>query len=148
MKALSLKTLFAAGALALGLAAVLPAPAAQADVSIGIGFGVYPAAPAAVGWEGYGDDQGGYGGYQGGYGGGYGGYQGGYGGYPHRPYPAYDGWVSCRDGRRILWRSGYQAIEVQSCRRGFYRYTAWRNGKQYLMAVDAQGDVSRLRRIY
>lgn len=141
MKALSLKTLFAAGALALGLAAALPAPAAQADVSVGIGFGVYPAAPAAAGWDGYGGYEGGYGGYRGGY--------GGYpGGYSHRPYPAYDGWVSCRDGRRILWRSGYQSIEVQSCRRGFYRYTAWRNGKQYLMAVDAQGDVSKLRRIY
>lgn len=131
MKALSLKTLFAAGALALGLAAALPAPAAMADVSVGIGFGVYPVVPAHAGWGGYD-----------------GGYEGGYGG-SYRPYyPAYDGWVSCRDGRRILWRSGYQAIEVQSCRRGYYRYTAWRNGKQFLMSVDAQGDVTRLRRIY
>jgi|GEM_PF-1005109 len=146
MKAISLKTLFAAGVLALGLAAALPAPVALADVSVGIGFGVYPAAPAPAGWGGYDD------GYEGGYGRGYGGYEGGYeggyGGSYHRPTPAYGGWVSCRDGRRILWRSGYQAIEVQDCRRGFYRYTAWRNGKQYLMAVDAQGDVSRLRRIY
>ena len=55
---------------------------------------------------------------------------------------------SCRDGRRILWRTGYSGIEVRSCRGGFYRYTAWRNGKQFLMAVDARGDVSRLRRIY
>ena len=139
-KALSLKTLFAAGALALGLAA---APAAQADVSVGIGLGVYPPAPAAAaGWGGYGEGYGGGSGY------GYGGYEGGYGGSYRRPYPAYGGWVSCRDGRRILWRSGYSQIEVQSCRAGFYRYTAWRNGKQYLMAVDAQGDVSRLRRIY
>ena len=52
------------------------------------------------------------------------------------------------DGRRILWRSGYSGIEVRSCRGGFYRYTAWRNGKQFLMAVDARGDVSRLRRIH
>ena len=138
MKALSLKTLFAAGALALGLAAALPAPAAMADVSVGIGFGVYPAIPAHAGWGGYDD----------GYGGGYGGYEGSYVGSYRPSYPAYDGWVSCRDGRRILWRSGYQAIEVQSCRRGFYRYTAWRNGKQFLMGVDAQGDVTRLRRIY
>lgn len=134
-KAFSLKTLFAAGALALGLATT--APAAMADVSVGIGLGVYPPVSAEVGWGG---------GYDGGYGRGYGGYEGGYG--YRRPYPAYEGWVSCRDGRRILWRSGYQGIEVQSCRRGFYRYTAWRNGKQFLMAVDAQGDVSRLRRIY
>ena len=49
MKAISLKTLFAAGVLALGLAATLPAPLALADVSVGIGFGVYPAAPAPAG---------------------------------------------------------------------------------------------------
>ena len=154
MKSLSLKTLFAAGAIALGLAAALPAPAANADVSVGIGFGVYPAVPvvpAEAGWGGY---DGGYGGgYGGAYGGGYGSYGGGYGGYeggyvPHRPYPVYDGYVTCRDGRRILSRSGYFDIAVQSCRHGFYRYTAWRNGKQFLMAVDARGDVSRLRRIY
>lgn len=151
-KAISLKTLFAAGALALGLAAALPATAAMADVSVGVGVGIYPPASAAVGWNG--GYEGGYdagygGGYGGNYGGNYGGgYEGGYGGSYHRPTPVYDGWVSCRDGRRILWRSGYQGIEVQSCRRGIYRYTAWRNGKQYLMAVDAQGDVSRLRRIY
>lgn len=138
-KAFSLKTLVAAGAVSLALAAALPAPAAQADVSVGIGFGVYPTAPAAAGWGAYGN---GYDGYQGGY-------QGGYGGSYHRPpQPAYGGWVSCRDGRRILWRYGYSAIEVQSCRPGFYRYTAWRNGKHYLVAVDAQGDVSKLRRIY
>jgi hypothetical protein len=137
-KAFSLKTLFAAGALALGLAAAFPAPAAQADVSVGIGLGVYPPAPA--GWGGYG--------YGYGYGNGYGGYEGGYGGSYHRPPPVHGGWVSCRDGRRILWRHGYQGIEVESCRAGFYRYTAWRNGKRYVMAVDARGDVSRLRRIY
>ena len=103
-------------------------------------------APAAAGWGGYGDGYGG--GYGGGYGYGYGGYEGGYGGSYHRPPPAYNGWVSCRDGRRILWRYGYQGIEVQSCRAGFYRYTAWRNGKQYLVAVEAQGGVNKLRRIY
>ena len=142
MKSLSLKTLFAAGAIALGLAAALPAPAANADVSVGIGFGVYPAVPADAGWGG---------GYEGNYGDGYGsGYRGGYeGGYaPRRTYPVYEGYVPCRDGRRILSRAGYSAIEVQSCRHGFYRYTAWRKGKQFLMAVDARGDVSRLRRIY
>ena len=130
MKSLSLKTLFAAGAMALGLVAALPAPAANADVSVGIGFGVYPAVPADAGWNG---------GYDGGYEGGYA---------PRRAYPVYDGYVTCRDGRRILSRSGYSAIEVQSCRHGYYRYTAWRNGKQFLMAVDARGDVNRLRRIY
>ncbi|MEI7600069.1 MAG: hypothetical protein WCJ41_12220 [Aestuariivirga sp.] len=149
MKSLSLKTLFAAGAMALGLVAALPAPAANADVSVGIGFGVYPAVPADAGWNGGYDGgyEGGYGGAYGrGYGGGYGGYEGGYA--PRRAYPVYDGYVTCRDGRRILSRSGYSAIEVQSCRHGYYRYTAWRNGKQFLMAVDARGDVNRLRRIY
>lgn len=153
-KALSLKSLVAAGALATAIGLALPAPAAEAGVSVGIGVGVYPPPQTAVGWG----DEGGYGGgYSGGYGGGYGGYNNGYGGYnggdyggyrPRPPYPVYDGWVSCRDGRRILWRSGYSDIEVQSCRGGYYRYTAWRNGKQYLMSVDAQGDVARLRRIY
>lgn len=156
LKALSVKTLIAAGALATAIGLAVPAPAARADVSIGIGFGVYPAPPAAVGWGGGYDggyDGGGYGGGYGGYGGGYGsygdGYYGGYGGgYQRPPYPGYGGWVSCRDGRRILWRSGYQDIEVQSCRRGTYRYTAWRHGRQYLMAVDARGGVARLQRIH
>lgn len=138
-KVLSLKSLFAAGTLASALAFALPAPAAQADVSVGIGLGVYP--PVVAGWNGGGYEGGGYGG--GGYGGG--GYGGGYGGW--HP-PVYDRYVSCRDGRRILWRAGYSGIEVQSCNRGFYRYTAWRNGRHYLVAVDARGDVSRLRRIY
>ena len=159
MKAFSFKTLFAAGALAATLAAALPAPAAMADVHVGFGVGIYP--PVSSGWNGgydngyQGDYQGGYGGYQGGYGGyqgGYGGYQGGYGGYQggwqHRPRPAYDAYVSCRDGQRILWRSGYSGIEVQSCGGGFYRYTAWRKGKQFLMSVDGQGYISRLRRLY
>ena len=118
----------------------LPATAAKADVAVGIGVGIYPPVSAGIGWGGY------EGGYEGGYGGGY---EGGYGGGYHRPrYPDYDRYVSCRDGRRILWRSGYSGIEVRSCRGGFYRYTAWRNGKQFLMAVDARGDVSRLRRIH
>ena len=152
MKAFSFKTLFAAGALAATLAAALPAPAAMADVHVGFGVGIYP--PVSSGWNGgydngyQGDYQGGYGGYQGGYGG----YQGGYGGYQggwqHRPRPAYDAYVSCRDGQRILWRSGYSGIEVQSCGGGFYRYTAWRKGKQFLMSVDGQGYISRLRRLY
>ena len=140
-KAFSLKTLFAAGALAAVIGIALPATAAKADVAVGIGVGIYPPVSAGIGWGG---------GYEGGYGGSYGGgYEGGYGGGYHRPrYPDYDRYVSCRDGRRILWRSGYSGIEVRSCRGGFYRYTAWRNGKQFLMAVDARGDVSRLRRIH
>lgn len=133
MTATFLKTLFAAGALAVTLGLALPASDAKADVSVGIGVGVYPPA-AGIGWGG------GY--YDGGYGGGYG------GGYYRPRYTDYDRYVSCRDGRRILWRAGYSGIEVQSCRGGFYRYTAWRNGKQFLMAVDASGDVNRLRRIH
>jgi len=133
VKSLSLKSLLAAGALAAVLGFALPAAPAKADVSVDIGLGVYPPV-AGIGWGG------GY--YDGGYGEGYG------GGYSRPRYPDYDRYVSCRDGRRILWRSGYSGIEVRSCRGGFYRYTAWRNGKQFLMAVDARGDVSRLRRIH
>lgn len=129
LKSLSLKSLFAAGALAVALGLGLPATPAKADVSVGIGIGVYPPA-AGIGWGGGYYDGGGYG-----------------GGYYRPRYPNYDRYVSCRDGRRILWRSGYSDIEVMSCRGGFYRYTAWRNGKQFVMAVDARGDVSRLRRI-
>ena len=117
VKAFSLKTLLAAGALAAVIGIALPATAAKADVAVGIGVGIYPPVSAGIGWGG---------GYDGGYGGGY---EGGYGGGYHRPrYPDYDRYVSCRGG--------------------FYRYTAWRNGKQFLMAVDARGDVSRLRRIH
>lgn len=152
MKAFSFKTLFAAGAMALGLAAVLPASAAMADVSVGIG--IYP--PVVAQWSGSSGSYGGYDGYSGagGWDDNYDAYDNGSRGYEgqgshYRPrYPGYDGYVSCRDGRRILWRSGYHGIEVQSCRHGYYRYTAWRNGRHYLVAVDAQGDVMRLRRIY
>ena len=151
-KNMTFKSLFAAGALAAAVALALPAPAAQAGgVSVGVGFGIYPPPQPDIGWAG-GYDGGNDGGYAGSYGGGYGSYNNGYntynGGYNNNHYSNYGGWVSCRDGRRILWRSGYSDIEVQSCRRGYYRYTAWRRGKQYLMAVDARGDVARLRRIY
>jgi hypothetical protein len=132
---MSLKSMLAAAAIAVSLAVAMPASQARADVDVDVGIGI------GVGGGYYG------GGYHGGgyYGGGYDGYYGGgYGGYHPRPH----GYVNCRQGQRILWRSGYSRIEVLSCRGGVFRYTAWRNGRQFLMAVDRSGDVSRLRRIH
>ncbi len=118
------KSLLAAAVLSLSVMTALPASEARADVDVDVGIG--------IGTGGY------YGGgyYAGGYGGGY---DGGHNGYrrEHRQRD-YDAYVSCRDGQRILWRSGYSRIELQSCRGGFYRYTAWRNGRKFLMAVDAR----------
>lgn len=127
--------LIAAAALAATFATSLPASEAQAGVDVSIGLGVgYPPVYAGGGYDGYG----------------YGGYDGGYGhpGY-HRPDYGYDdGYLSCRDGSRILYRYGYNAVRVASCRGAVYTYTAWRNGRQFLMRVSADGDVRRLRRIY
>lgn len=133
------KSLFAAAILAVTFASTVPATEARADVDVDVGIGIGVGGPYGGGYYG--------GGYYGGYHGGYGPYDGYDGGYRRPSHYELDAYVSCRDGRRILSRRGYYSVAVQSCGRGFYRYTAWRHGRYYLMAVDARGEVSRLRRI-
>ncbi|WP_421693831.1 hypothetical protein [Aestuariivirga sp.] len=142
-KPLLSKSLLAVAALAASFAITLPAAPAKADVDVEIGIGT--GYGGGYGGGGYG---GGYGG--GGYGGGYGGggYGGGWGGGYYPPRPVTGIYVDCNGGRRILSRYGYIGIRMLECRGPVYRYSAWKNGRQYLMRVDARGDVSRIRRIH
>jgi hypothetical protein len=131
---MTFKSLIAAATLALGLAAALPAADARADVDVDIGFGV-------IG--------GGYGyGYRPGWD--YGGYHG------YRPRPHYhgyqDGWyeedyITCRQGRKILYRFGYYDIDTENCRAPNYKYKAWKKGRQFLIRMNTSGEISRISRI-
>lgn len=125
------KSLFAAAALVMGLAATLPASEARADVDVDIGIGI-----------------------NGGYNGWYGGYHGWYGGYyprpvrpyhyrpaPHRPVNRY---VTCNEGRQILYNRGYRNVNARDCHAPRYSFTAWRNGHQYLVRVTSQGAVNQV----
>lgn len=145
------KSLFAAAALAAGLAAALPVPAANADVGVTIGIG------AAPGYYGYGNGYGGgyYGGYNryhhdGYYGGN--GYPRGYGyGYGYQPRPYYQqdeiGYISCGEGRDIVRRFGYRNVHTENCRAPNYVYTASRHGDRFEVRINVNGEINRVRRI-
>jgi len=54
----------------------------------------------------------------------------------HRP--AYrDDRISCRTGRRIVDRSGYNRVRVIECNGDTYTYAAKRGSKHYRVRVDA-----------
>jgi hypothetical protein len=131
------KSLFAAAAMALSLAVAMPATDARADVDIdiGLGFGVVD------GYYGHGHRPGWYG--------------GGYGYFPNRPYRyGYrDGWyeddfVTCRQGRKILYRFGYYDIETANCRAPHYKYVAWKKGRQFMIRMNTSGEIARISRIH
>ena len=133
---MNIKSLFAAAAMALSLAVAIPPADARADVDvdIGIGFGVVD------GYYGHGYRPGWY---------------GGYGFHPHRPYRHVyrdnwydDGFISCRQGRKILYRYGYNDIEASNCRAPNYKYVAWKKGRQYLIRMNTRGDITRITRVH
>jgi hypothetical protein len=122
------KSLIAAAALAASITAFAPAQEAQAktniDIGIGFGFGGF--------YPGYG------------YGYGYPGYGYGYTPY-HRPY--YQG-ISCRRGQKIVDWSGFNNVRAVDCSLPGYKYTAWKRGHQYLVKVNAGGNITGVNRLY
>lgn len=132
---MNLKPLIAAAALALGLAIALPAADARADVDVDIDFGI-----GVIG--------GGYG-YRPGWD--YGGYR------PYRPQPylydyedayAEDGYVTCRQGRKILRNHGFRDIKAENCRPPHYEYIGRRKGREFLIRMNSRGEINRISRIH
>lgn len=127
-----LKSLFAAAAIAAAVTVAAPAPEARADIDVDIGIGVGGFYPGYYG-SGYVYDYG----YGHGYGDGY-----GYGYRPHRDV------ISCNKGRRIVDRSGFNRVRAIDCSLPGYRYTAWKNGRQFVVRVNGRGDIVNVRRVH
>ena len=148
-----IKSLVAAAAISSALA-FGSVGAAHADPQVTVGFGFNVGAPEYVGWDGNND------GYDGGYDGGYnGGYDGGYDGdayWRHRhhrrqwdnPPPVMSYRISCADGRNVVARSGFRGISAYSCSAPVYRYTAWKRGEQFRIAVNMRGRIVGVSPIY
>jgi hypothetical protein len=125
------KSLFAAAALAATMVVSLPAPQAKADVDVEIGIGV------------------------GGYVPGYYGYGYGYAprpayryGHGYRAYERYDEGITCNMGRKIVYRSGFRDVRALDCHGPGYRYAAWKRGQEYVVRVNEDGVITRVRRVY
>jgi hypothetical protein len=112
------KTLIAAAAVATTMA-VLPASQAQAgvDVNIGIGLGAFP---------GY--------------------YNPGYPVYDPG-YPVHKNNISCKKGRNIVDNSGFNFVKPIDCSLPRYKYTAWKNGKKYVVSVNRWGSIVKVQKI-
>ena len=113
------KSLIAAAAVATTMTLALPASQAQAgvDINIGIGLGAFP---------GYYDP-----------------------GYPvYNPgYPKYKSHISCNKGRKIVDNSGFNFVKAIDCKLPGYRYTAWKNGKKYVVSVNRWGSIFKVQKI-
>lgn len=129
-----------------------------AAIASAVAFGSAGAAHAepymtfGIGFDGGGD---GYGGWDGGssY------YDSGYGddeGYSWRrrhprrwdePRPMPRG-ISCADGRNIVASSGFRGVAAYSCSAPVYRYTAWKRGEQFRIAVNFRGNIVNVTPIY
>ena len=132
------KSLFAAAALAASLAVSLPAPQAKADVDVEIGIGVGGYVPGYYG-TGYG-----YAprpAYR--YGHGYRAYDD----YRYGGYDSYDAGITCKMGRKIVSRSGFRDVQALDCDGPGYRYSAWKRGREYVVRVNDEGVITRIRRV-
>ena len=97
---------------------------------------------------------------------GYGGFDDGYyGGYGRPPYPdPYDRpypqplpqwwgeqpeeiivWITCGQGKELLFQRGYYNVKTDNCRGPNYRYTAWRGGERFDIRMSASGEINRVR---
>ena len=140
------KSLIAATAVAATMAVALPASDAKADVDVTIGLGVggyYPEVDVTIGL--------GVGGYYPDYYPAYRPYA--YGGYGHYErynrydaYDRYDHGISCGKGRRIVDHSGFNNVRAIDCNGSNYRYSAWKKGHRYVVRVNRDGDITRIRR--
>ena len=114
------KTLIAAAAVAASFAVSAPVQQAEAKTHVDFNIGV-----------------GGF--YPGYYDGGY------YGGY----YPAYEpGYISCGKGGRIVHWSGFNNVNAIDCSLPGYRYTAWRNGRKFVVGVNGRGNITSVNRLF
>lgn len=70
-------------------------------------------------------------------------------GYPHprpRPRPYH---VTCWRGARIIDASGYDRVRAVDCAAPIYGYRAWRNGRPYMVRLQARtGRILSVRRVY
>lgn len=134
------KIIFAAFALALSVAAVSTTAHAGGPGSFNSG-GNGPDKPGPGNWGGPGGlapnpGGGGSGGWGGGFGTGFGIVIN-----PGRGYARRDDRISCRTGRRIVGRSGFNRVRVIECRGDTYTYRAKRGSRQFRVSVDAYDGV-------
>ena len=142
-----MKSVFAAAAIA-GAVALGNAGAAHADPQVNVGIGLN------FGDAGYGDYNDGY---DGGYVGNVGFDDSGYddGDAPWRYRRHHLRWddqfryrISCAQGRNIVARSGFRGVAIRDCSAPIYRYTAWKRGEQFRIAVNMRGRIVAVNPIY
>ena len=132
-----IKSILAAAAISSAVAfGSIGAAHADPHVSVGIGFEV--GTPEYVDWNGGNDD--------------------GYDGDSnwrrrHRHHwedqaPVMSYGISCTDGRNILASSGFRGVAIRSCSAAVYRYTAWKRGEQFRIAVSMRGRIVAVSPIY
>jgi hypothetical protein len=137
-----MKSVFAAAAIA-GAVALGNVSAAHADPQVNVGIGLN------FGDAGYSD---------------YNGYDGNVGNYdnvyddgdaPWRYRRHHLRWddqfryrISCAQGRNIVARSGFRGVAIRDCSGPVYRYTAWKRGEQFRIAVNMRGRIVAVNPIY
>ena len=105
----------AAATVATVIAAALPATQAQAKTDVSISVGI--------------------------------GINGGYFG----PGPGFGGWndndpgISCVAAKRIVYNRGFNKIQSIDCSGSSYKFTAWRNFRQFVIRVNDEGAITRIR---
>jgi len=93
-------------------------------------------------------------------------YRGGYGrgdygrprypgpyGRPYPPPPVWWGaeseeitvWMTCGQGKELLFQRGYYDVKTNNCRGPNYRYTASRGGARFDIRMSASGQINRVR---
>ena len=56
--------------------------------------------------------------------------------------------ISCADGRNIVAGSGFHGVFANSCSAPVYRYTGWKHGEQFRIAVSFRGNIVAVNPIY
>ena len=50
-------------------------------------------------------------------------------------------------GRKIVSRSGFRDVQALDCDGPGYRYSAWKHGREYVVRVNDEGEITRVRRV-
>jgi hypothetical protein len=56
--------------------------------------------------------------------------------------------ISCAQGRNIVASSGFRGVYANDCSAPVYRYTAWKRGEQFRVAVSVRGRIVAVNPIY